>query len=158
MHVFNDLEGLRIAAEIEKRGEAFYRNGARISQDREAIALLESLAQDERQHFSEFQRLYDEAVKGRDVITPYDDETNAYLSAIAADIVFPGGLMSMRTKGFDDIHAVLDAAMQSEKDSILFYTELAEIGTNDSARATFLEIARQERTHLKRLLRMKEGL
>jgi len=158
MHVFNDLEGLRIACEMEKRGEAFYRNAARVSRKREVIDMLESLAEDERQHLKEFNRLYEEAARSRDAFDPYDDETNAYLSAIAADIVFPGGLMALRKEGFDDIHAVLDHAIQSEKDSILFYAELARMSGDEKARGTFLEIAGQERAHLSRLTRQKESL
>jgi len=158
MHVFNDLEGLRIACEMEKRGEAFYRNAARVSRKREVIDMLESLAEDERQHLREFNRLYEEAARSRDTFDPYDDESNAYLSAIAADIVFPGGLMALRKEGFDDIHAVLDHAIQSEKDSILFYTELARMSADEKARRMFFEIAGQERAHLQRLSRQKEGL
>ena len=39
MHDFNDLEGLRIAIEMEKRGEALYRKAARVSKKREVIDL-----------------------------------------------------------------------------------------------------------------------
>jgi rubrerythrin len=158
MHVFNDLEGLRIAAEMEKRGEAFYRNAARVSKRREVVEMLEALADDERRHLREFNRLYEQAQATRDVFAPYDDEANAYLSAIAADIVFPGGLMAMRKQGFDDISAVLDYAIQSEKDSILFYTELSRMSTDAAARDMFTEIARQERGHMQALARQKEGL
>ena len=40
MHDFNDLEGLRIAIEMEKRGEALYRKAARGSKKREVIDML----------------------------------------------------------------------------------------------------------------------
>ena len=47
MHDFNDLEGLRIAIEMEKRGEALYRTAARVSKKREVADMLTSLANDE---------------------------------------------------------------------------------------------------------------
>ena len=53
-HVFTDLEGLRIAVEMERRGEAFYRRAAKISKSPETVALLESLAEDEKRHNAEF--------------------------------------------------------------------------------------------------------
>ena len=67
---------------------------------------------------------------------------------MAADIVFPGGLMALREEGFDDIRAVLDYAIVSEKDSILFYLELARLSSDEAARNVFLEHRRTgTRTH-----------
>ena len=50
MHDFNDLEGLRIAIEMEKRGEALYRKAARVSKKREVVDMLVALAADEVAH------------------------------------------------------------------------------------------------------------
>ncbi len=152
-HVFSDVEGLRIAVEMERRGEDFYRRAARVSRDADAVALLNSLAGDEQIHGREFQRLHDLACARRDQsCQAYDDETNAYLSAIAAEVIFPGGLMALRQVGFDDPRAVLQMAIASEKDSILFYTELAALAHDEAAKSVFEEITRQERGHLARLL------
>ena len=154
MHVFSDVEGLRIAVEIERRGEDFYRRAAKVSRNRETVALLNALAGDEVLHGREFQRLYELACSrtGGCEPEPYDSETSAYLTAIAAEVVFPGGLMALRQTGFADPRAVLTAAIESEKDSILFYHELAACARDAEARAVFLEIARQERGHLARLM------
>ena len=155
LHIFNDLEGVRIAAEMESRGEQFYRRAARVSRSRDTVALLESLADDEVLHMQEFSRLYAEACgryEREGVPCPdYDDETNACLSAIAADIVFPEGLMTLRREGFESPEAILAAAIDSEKESILFYTELAARTGDERARELFGEIVRQERGHLARL-------
>jgi len=154
-HVFNDLEGLRIAAEMERRGEALYRRAALLTQNEAARNMLLSLAKDEVYHGAEFVRLYNERKAAQKEVRDYDDETNTFLSALAADIVFPGGLMAMRKEGFEDISAVIDYAIQSEKDSVLFYTELAEHAADDEARNIFLEIAKQERQHMCRLAMRK---
>lgn len=154
-HVFTDIEGLRIAVEMERRGEDFYRRAARVSRTAETVALLNALADDEKMHGREFQRLHDLACARRDECgeeIAYDDETNAYLSAIAAEIVFPGGLMALRQTGFENPRAVLTTAIASEKDSILFYTELSHHSRDEEARKVFEEITRQERGHLARLL------
>lgn len=171
MQVFNDLEGLRIAVEMEKRGEDFYRRAARVSRVPETASMLAALADDEVLHGREFQRLHDAACAdcGEDMAQAYDAETDAYLSAIAADIVFPGGLMALRgsiaAECMEDgrglslsPRAVLLHAIDSEKDSILFYTELAGCARSAGARATFLEIARQEHGHLARLMNRLAGL
>ena len=150
--IFSDLEGLRIAVEMERRGEDFYRRAAKVGRSEEMVSLLNSLANDEIRHGQEFQRLAEASLSEDCAVEAYDDETSAVLTAIAADIAFPGGLMALRRSGFDDPVAVLAGAIQSEKDSILFYTELAGCARSARHRATFVEIARQERGHLARLL------
>ncbi len=158
IHAFNDLEGVRIAAEMECRGEAFYRRAAKVSRSPETVALLETLANDEVLHAREFTRLYQQACadykKSGKTCADYDPETNAYLSAIAADVVFPEGLMALRRDGFENARAILTTAIDSEKDSILFYTELADRTADETAKALFLEIVRQERGHMSRLQKM----
>lgn len=148
-NIFSEAEGLRIAVEMERRGEDFYRLAAKVSRSEEMVALLNSLANDEVRHGQEFRRLADCTLQDACI---YDVETGAVLTAIAADIAFPGGLMALRRSGFDDPRAVLADAIQSEKDSILFYTELANCARDERHRATFQEIARQERGHLARLV------
>lgn len=153
MHIFSDTEGLRIAVEMERRGESFYRRAALVSRNSETVAMLNALADDEVLHGREFTRLLEAALaRPTSANEQYDDETSAYLTAIAADVVFPRGLMALRQAGFEDPRAVLMNAIASEKDSILFYTELAQHARNAQAKAVFAEITRQERGHLTRLI------
>ena len=151
---FTDLEGLRIAVEMEKRGEDFYRRSAKVSKSKETVSLLGKLADDEVVHAREFERLYDRTLQTHENAAEehYDEETSAYLNAVAADIVFSSGLMALRRTGFENPAAVLEYAIHSEKDSILFYSELAGCAKSAQCRETFLEIARQERGHLARLV------
>ena len=107
--VFNDLEGLRIAVEMERRGEDFYRRAARVSRSEETVSLLNRLAADEIVHARECERLREAALAVREDAAEeaYDEETTAYLNAVAADIVFPDGLMALRRVGFESPQAVL---------------------------------------------------
>ena len=158
LHVFSDLEGIRIAIEIERRGESFYRRAARVSHNAETVELLEALAWDEQIHRAEFERLYAAESAAGLSDAAYDDETNAYLTAVAAEVVFPQGLMGLRDEGFENPAAVLRNAIASEKDSLLFYTELQGRTSDPHARDIFGEIARQERGHLFRLQRQLERI
>lgn len=159
---FSDLEGIRIAAEIERRGGEFYRYVAKISRNPEVTDLVRLLADDEKAHEREFEALAD----ALETAHPdgqkeqfYDEETSAYLSAVAAEVVFPGGLMSLVPgKGFEDPRAILANAIQSEKDSILFYTEMSLQVRDARTRAAFDEIMRQEKKHLSRLQIMLNNL
>ena len=146
IHSFNDMEGLKIAVEIERRGELFYRKAAKLSDNAETVSILEQLASDEAVHMREFQKLVEKASVSDEM---YDEETSAYLSAIAADVVFPEGLMALRRAGFSSPEGALLEAIQSEKDSILFYTELEGHAYDGEAKHMFREIIMQERRHLR---------
>lgn len=152
-HVFSDLEGIRIAVEMEKRGESFYRRAAKVSRSADTVSMLISLADDEQRHQAEFERLYRTAAETGMSDQAYDDETNAYLTAIAAEVVFPRGLMGLKDAGFENPAAVLTHAIASEKDSILFYSEMQDRTPDAQAAAIFAEIIRQEKGHMFRLQR-----
>ena len=158
MHIFSDLEGIRIAIEMERRGESFYRRAAKVSKCAETIRLLNALAADEDHHRAEFERLLNAEMERGMSDCPYDDETNAYLTAIAADVVFPRGLMALRNEGCENPEAVLLYAIASEKDSILFYTEMSSRTPDEHAREVFGEITRQERAHMFRLQRQLDQI
>ena len=61
--------------------------------------------------------------------------------------------MALRQSGFESSEGVLRVALASEKDSILFYDELARCARDAHARDIFTEIARQEREHMLSLQR-----
>ena len=148
IHSFSDAEALRIAIEMEARGEAFYTKAARISKNPDTVKVFEQLAADERIHRAEFEKL---VVKADLSHVDYDQETNAYLNAIAADVVFSDGLMALRTTGFETPEGALMEAIRSEKDSVMFYSELAERASDKEAQDIFSEIIIQEKAHLRTL-------
>lgn len=151
-HAFSDSEGIRIAVEIERRGGDFYRRAARISKDESVRAFLNDLASDEEMHMREFSRLSERVRAGGE--TMYSPEESAYLSAVAADVVFTDGLRGLLKTGLESPRAIVEHAIQSEKDSILFYSEMAALTHDDGARTLFRDIISQEKMHLSRLQRM----
>lgn len=153
-HQFNDLEGLRIAVEMERRGVEFYRRAARLTKSEGIAQMLEELAAEEEEHQRDFGKILGDQCTGRsaEAAVCYSSETSAYLSAIAADIVFPGGLMEVgRRGGFDSLPAILTTAIDSEKNSILFYSELKELTGDEGAKSAFGSVISQEKVHLARL-------
>ena len=157
LHVFNDKEGIRIAIEMEKRGESFYRHAARIAREPQTVKLLGLLADDENVHRQEFEKLAKTEAIALSCAS-YDDETNAFLSAVAAEFIFPKGLMGLRDVGFEDPASILDKAIESEKNSILFYTKLEQSTQDPHAQHVFAEIIGQESNHLCRLQQQKQSL
>ena len=152
---FGDLEGLRIAAEMEKRGGEFYKLAARVSRSQEAKDLLTSLAADEAIHLREFQRLHEQAAKENR--KSYAPERAAYLAAMAAEIAFPEGVAGAADK-LSSPEAILKHAIQSEQDSIRFYTELTKATGCAPMASVFEDIIRQETGHLHRLQKMLSEL
>ena len=153
-HQFSDLEGLRIAMEMEKRGHDFYRRAARLTKSESIVKMLEELAAEEEGHQRDFSKLMEDQCAGRfaEASACYSSETSTYLSAIAADIVFPGGLMEVgRRGGFDNLAAILTTAIDSEKNAILFYSELRDLTGDEDAKNAFGSVIAQEKVHLARL-------
>lgn len=156
VYEFNDMEGLRIAAEMEKRGGDFYKLAARVSRSQETKDLLTSLAADEAVHLREFQKLYEKESARVDAVH-YPPEKSAYLAALAADIAFPKGVVGM-AGSLESPEAILKAAIQSEEDSIRFYTEMEQATDCEQTAGVFNDIIRQEKGHLNRLQKMLSEL
>lgn len=153
-HLIGDGEIVRVAVEIERRGADFYRRTAKICPGEAMRALLGRLSADEDSHVCEFSRLCD-ALDGNDA--PRSAETGALMSALAADVVFKDGLTGLAKAGLESQAAVLAHAIQSEKDSILFFTDMAGKVRTGAASAVFLKIAEEEKGHLAQLEDMLAG-
>ncbi len=152
--VFSEREGIRIAAEIERRGGTFYRRAAKLVREASMSGFLNRLAEEEAVHLREFQRLAETV--GEDAL-PCDGETGAYLAAVAADIVFRDGLTGLLKAGLDDPRGVLEAAIRAEKDSILFYDGMIGAVRDAGTKRVFQDIVRQEKNHLTALQRLLDG-
>ena len=151
-HIFNDLEGIRIAIEMERRGRDFYGVVAKMAQNAPMKALLEALRAEENAHMIQFRRLYDRERELLSVDEAYSAETSAYLTAVAADIVFSDGLVSVGVRGgFSEPQVVLAESIRSEQQSIDFYRALSEATRDAHAACVFREIIAQEQMHLERL-------
>ncbi len=153
MQNFNDIEALKIAREIELRGVDIYERALKIARNDRVKELLEQLHRDEIQHASLFGRLCDEALEDEEAAEYYTPEASMFLAAFAAEIAFPGGLMKLvGQNGLDDPRAVLEQAVDAEKNSILFYQEIIEASANERLKKYLGEIVREERGHLRGLL------
>lgn len=147
VHQFSDREALRIAAQIERKGERFYRMAQGVARNGPANQLLEMLRQQELGHAMRFEKMSEKLGSFQD--EPYDLEANSFLSAIAAEVVFPGGVLaSLMNKKLETVRDILMHAIGSEKDSLLFYMEML-IETKDGNCAQVLrEIIDEEKSHL----------
>lgn len=156
--LFSDLEGLRIAMEIEVRGQEFYQqayNQAEKVQDKELFCILKN---EEVQHYKTFSEAFDKVKLHKEAHTDeylFDPDTSRYLTVLAESHVFPKQEDAEKViAGLKDCYAILNMAVQAEKDSILFYDELAQNAKFPESKEIFLMLKKEEQEHVIKLRKM----
>lgn len=157
-NLFSDLEGLRISIEIETRGREFYRQAYQQATQPAHKALFLLLMNEEIQHQEKFTQIFN-VVKARKEAHSedylFDPDTSRYLTVIAEHHVFPRPAdAAARIAELKTIQAILSIAMQAEKDSILFYDELAAHAKFPEARNIFATLKAEEQTHVVKIREM----
>ncbi|HHY81108.1 MAG TPA: ferritin family protein [Clostridiales bacterium] len=149
---FNDLEALEIAIQIENRGHTFYSKAAHLATSDGVREMLEKLAEQELDHASAFQKIYNELSQRKDSLDDtylYDPEVSAYLKAMAESTIFPSDdYLNEFIDGLKDISDVLKIGIQAEKDSILFYAEMIINARYVEAKEAFRRLLKEEKKHL----------
>lgn len=153
--LFSDLEGLRIAMEIEDRGRNFYQKAYENAQKPEHKDLFLLLKHEEVVHYETFKSMYEQlkAEEGsNDTEYLFDQEASRYLTVLAEGHVFPDNENAAAAVAkLNTLEEVLKLALQAEKDSILFYDELARQSKFEKARQVFLRLKEEEQTHVVKL-------
>ncbi|PLV58056.1 ferritin family protein [Thermotoga sp. KOL6] len=134
---------LNIALKIESTGYTYYKNLAERSEG-EAKALFERLAEQERDHSRKFKEILD---KYEQDLNP-SDEVLGYLESLAEMSIFP----KLENTPPDDLREAVRRAIEVEKDSIIFYSEiLGYVPEKEPVQA----IIEEEKKHLRDLLRLE---
>lgn len=155
--VFSGGDLINIAIDIERRGIMFYDIMAKSTDNEDARAVFEELAEMERQHIKIFEDMMGEADKHQ----PREASSTGYseyLQTILDDAVFTDDMITseMATQADSDIKA-LELGMRAEKDSILFYYEMKDVMPRRTV--TMLDrIIAQEKSHLQQLSEIKKKL
>lgn len=151
-------ELLGLAVRIERNGEAYYLKMAEKAKQPAAKKMFEFLAAQERQHIVDFGKIITSLGADADKIPEaYKDvKVDGYLDALADGMVFPStdtleNAAKAAKKITTDFEAALHA-LQFEKDAIIFFSEVLEMLSVDSAdRKAVQELIRQEKIHIARL-------
>lgn len=146
------VEGIRVALEMERRGKNLYERAQMFTEDPALIELLKELVEDETKHYSQFSAMLQ--IFG---VEPMSAEETALSAAKAADFFFPGGLMQAAMDGaLRSPEAMLEEAMQAERDSISFYGQLLSHIKELEQQEIILRIIREEMNHLRTLTERKQ--
>jgi rubrerythrin len=149
-------EIIEIATNLEDSGEAFYRAAAEKASTTGIKALFEDLAVQEQYHRRAFQQM------GRDVVkltlTPEQwEDFQAYTRALLRQSFFaqPENALNLAASATEE-RSALQAALDFEKEALLFFHELKDVVKGDSQQ-TVERIIQEERQHVQRLSAMLES-
>lgn len=148
------VEGLRVALEMERRGRNLYLRAKQFTEDPALQALLTELAADEEKHYAQFSAMLEVFD-----LPPMSAEEQLLAAGKAANFFFPGGLMEVSmVGGLESPDAMLEKAMESERDSIAFYGQLLAHIDSLETQEVVLRIIREEMHHLRTLTDRKAKL
>ncbi|HWR40213.1 MAG TPA: ferritin family protein [Patescibacteria group bacterium] len=156
--LFSDLEGLRIGMEMEVEGRDYYQQASEKVDNPEHKALFQLLKQEEMGHYEAFSKMYATVRENKQVESDeylFDADSSRYLTVLVEDHIFPKKQRAQKAisemKTTEDI---LRSAIEAEKNSILFYDELAAQSKFEDARKIFTALKAEEQTHVVKLTRL----
>jgi rubrerythrin len=148
---FTADEVLAMAEQIERNGAQFYRAAAERAEDAEAAKALRDLAAMEDDHERTFasMRAALPAAAREEVVYDPDGEGPLYLQAMANRQVFDVTQDPLaKLTGAASWRDVLALAIQTEKDSIAFYTGMKEMVPARYGGDRINDVIREEMIHL----------
>jgi rubrerythrin len=152
-YTYEDVIGYAVL--IEQRGIKLYTDAAKGLKNEPARNILLHLAEQERQHEQYFLQLKDEAKAHDSRKVDMDDQSVGYLAALAKSEIFADDGKPYDQK-FKTLQDVIEFGMQAEKDSILFYVELARLGWEETTRSILQSIIKEEKKHLVQLVELRQ--
>ena len=152
---FNADEIFEMAEEIERNGAKYYREAAEKTSDKKTKRMLLDMAAMEDEHLKTFVEMRKE-LSGRQkepMIFDPDNQAAMYLQ-VMADARGMEGRIGPTTKltGNETIKEILDIAVNSERDSVVFYPNLKALVPVKAGRDKVEKIIIEELSHITTLL------
>lgn len=145
MIVRNEQQALCVAVEMERRAIRVYERALMLAKDEEVRKGIREILADEKEHLRRFSAMK-EACAGD------ANEERMLMQAMAAEMLFPGGVMELeRAKGLDTLQGLYAFAAESEQDAVDNYMSFAEKCTDPAVIEAFTSIAAEETFHLAEL-------
>lgn len=139
-------ELLSIALNIEAEGYAFYTHLAAAQTEESSKKLFHKLAEQEREHQEIFKKLIGEVSQRSSSDSWVSEEVAGYLKSYANMSIFPTMVKMKQVNLKEGLHL----AVEVEKDSIIFYSELLPYAGEE--RETIKKVISEEKRHLMDLL------
>lgn len=158
---FNADEIFEMAEEIERNGARFYRKAARTAEDKQVKQMLLDMAVMEDGHLKTFEQMREELGEGQRVSTVFDPDGQSalYLQAMADARGWEGRKSPAdELAGRETIKEVLEIALNSEKESVVFYYGLKDLVPVEAGRNKVEDIIIEELGHITDLLNQLKAL
>ncbi len=153
---FNADEVLRMAEEIERSAGAFYREAAQKTQLPDMKTMFLNMASMEDGHLRVFEAMHKDlkgAEKEPTAFDPYN-EAALYLQALAGSKGSEGlRAPTIKLSGRESPRELLDIAISSEKNSVLFYVGLKSLVPAEAGKDKVEAVIREEVRHVADLRR-----
>ncbi len=158
---FNANEIFEMAEEMERNGAKFYRKAAGNASDKETKQMLLDMADMEDGHlktFEEMRKQLSGQEKGWTIFDP-DNQSVLYLQAMADARGYEGKITpSKELTGNETTKEILDIALNSEKESVVFYFGLKGMVPVKAGRDKVEAIIIEELSHITTLLNKLKSL
>lgn len=152
MIVRNQQQALCVAVEMERRAIRVYQRALMLTTDPQVRAGIQEILQDEQEHFRRFSAM-------KAACPPSEQEERMLTQAMAAEMLFPGGVMELeRAKGLDSLQGLYTFAAESEQQAVENYMTFAEKCIDPAITEAFTSIAGEEALHLAELKKKLESL
>ena len=158
---FNANEIFEMAEEIERNGAKFYRQAAQNATDEKTKQMLLGMAAMEDGHlktFEEMRKQLSSQEQGWTVFDP-DNQCALYLQAMADAHAYEGKITpAEELTGNETIKEILETALNSEKESVVFYFGLKGMVPVRTGRDKVEAIIIEELDHITTLLKKLKSL
>jgi rubrerythrin len=158
---FTADEIFEMAEQIERNGAEYYREAARNASDKDIKQMLLGMAAMEDGHLETFRQMRTE-LSGREkepISFDPDNQGAMYLQAMADARGMEGRISpTKKLTGNESPKEVFDIAINSEKDSVVFYLSLKDLVPVRAGREKIEEIILEELSHITSLLRKLKTL
>jgi len=158
---FNSNEIFEMAEEIERNGAIFYRKAAQNTSDDQTKQMLLDMADMEDRHLKTFKEMREQLSgqeKGWTSFDP-DNQSALYLQAMADARGYEGKITpSKELTGNETTKEIIEIALNSEKESVVFYFGLKSLVPAKAGRDKVVEIIMEELKHITTLLNKLQSL
>jgi rubrerythrin len=157
----NANEVFEMAEQIERNAAKFYRQAAGNSSGKDIKQMLLELADMEDGHQKTFAKMREQLGGGEKGWTVFDpeDQSVLYLQAMADSRGYEGKISPTKElTGSETIREVLEIALNSEKESVLFYFGLKDLVSAKAGKEKVEAIIKEELSHITTLLNSLNSL
>lgn len=157
-YFFHSSDIAKTAVEIERKGRGFYLRLVETAKTEKIRSLFKHLADEEAGHEQIFASLLERVGEVELPAWATKDEYSMYIQGlIESHALFSDKLVEKRMAALEDEKEAVMMAMNFEKDTLLFFTEMEKL-VPDSEKDAVRQCADEERLHLYRLQNMLKDM